>query len=123
MLPVERRYAPRVRVELFLTEYVRDRPVRGLATNISASGLLVQTLIERRAEPPARVVSVELELPGIGETVWARAEPRFDLLGDDFCISGLTFTGMAGKHARLLHEFILDRKRSRLWRPTVVRPS
>jgi hypothetical protein len=123
MLPFERRYAPRVRVELFLTEYVHDEPVRALATNISHSGLLVQTLVERTVAPPPRVVAVEFEIPGSGETVWARAEPRFDVFGDDFRISGLTFTGMAGKHARLLREFVLDKKLSQLWRAPLGRPS
>ena len=111
-LPLERRFAPRVRVEMFLNQYVRDLPFRALATNLSPSGLLIQKLLEPNI-PLSRVVSVEFEIPGTGEIVWARAEPRFDTLGEDFHTSGLTFTGMAGKHERLLREFVFDKKFSR----------
>ncbi len=109
---LERRFAPRVRVEMFLTQYVRDFPFRALATNLSPSGLLIQKLVEPTI-PLCRVVSVEFELPGSGEVVWARAEPRFDALDEDFHASGLTFTGMAAKHERLLHEFVFTKKFSR----------
>ena len=102
---VERRYAPRVRVELFLNQYVADRPFRALATNLSATGLSLQKLIERKT-PLARIVAVEFELPGTDEVVWASAEPRFDTLGDDFQTSGLTFVNMAMKHERLLRDFV-----------------
>jgi hypothetical protein len=106
--PVERRFASRVRVEMFLNQYVRDRPFRALAINLSPTGLLVQKLIEP-GTLLARVVSLEFELPGTGEVVWACAEPRFDALDQDFQTTGLTFTGMAGKHERLLREFILEK--------------
>jgi len=110
----ERRYTPRVRVELFLTQYVRDRAFRALATNLSSSGLRVCKLIEPHL-PLSRIVSLEFEIPGTGEIVWASAEPRFDALDEDFQTSGLTFTNMARKHERMLREFIL-RKESHPWR-------
>jgi hypothetical protein len=100
---------------MFLTQYVRDLAFRALATNLSPTGLLIQKLIEPNI-PLSRVVSVEFEIPGTGEIVWARAEPRFDALGEDFQTSGLTFTGMANKHERLLHEFVLNKKFSRRFR-------
>jgi hypothetical protein len=104
----ERRFDTRVRVEMFLNQYVRDRPFRALATNLSPTGLLIQKLIEP-STPLARVVSLEFEIPGTGEIIWARAEPRFDVLDEDFQTSGLTFTGMAGKHERLLREFVHEK--------------
>jgi hypothetical protein len=97
---------------MFLNQYVRDLPFRALATNLSPSGLLIQKLLEPTI-PLSRVVSVEFEIPGTGEIVWARAEPRFDTLDEDFHTSGLTFTGMAGKHERLLRDFVFDKKFSR----------
>jgi hypothetical protein len=109
---LERRFAPRVRVEMFLNQYVRDVAFRALATNLSANGLLIQKLLEPGL-PSTRVVSIEFEIPGTGEIVWARAEQCFDSFGDNFHTSGLTFTGMAHKHERLLREFVLDKKFSR----------
>jgi hypothetical protein len=106
---LERRFAPRVPVDLFLNQYVRDVPFRALATNLSQAGVLIQKLLEPNI-PLGRVVSVEFEIPGTGEIVWARAEPRFDALDEAFHTSGLTFTGMAGKHERLLREFVLEKK-------------
>ena len=105
---VDRRYIPRVRVELFLNQYIRDRPFRALATNLSETGILVQKLLEP-ALPLSRVVGLEFELPGTGELVWASAEPRFDTTDNDFHLSGLTFTAMAGKHERLLTEFVREK--------------
>jgi hypothetical protein len=97
---------------MFLNQYVRDVAFRALATNLSSTGLLIQKLVESSIKP-SRVVSVEFEIPGTGEIVWARAEPRFDALGEDFHTSGLTFTGMAHKHERLLREYVLDKKFAR----------
>jgi hypothetical protein len=108
---LERRYTPRVRVEMFLNQYVRDRAFRALATNLSPTGLRICKLVEPNL-PLARIVSLEFEIPGTGEIVWASAEPRFDALDEDFQTSGLTFVNMARKHERLLREFIL-RKESR----------
>ena len=105
---VDRRYIPRVRVELFLNQYIDDRPFRALATNLSETGILIQKLLEP-ALPLSRVVGLEFELPGTGEVVWASAEPRFDTLDSDFQHSGLTFTAMATKHEHLLTEFVRER--------------
>lgn len=103
--PVERRCAPRVRVEVSLTQYVRECPFRTRAINVSASGILLQRRVERRL-PLSRIVAVEIELPGTDELLWASAEPRFDILGDAFQTSGLTFVNMARKHEMLLRQFI-----------------
>ena len=111
--PPERRYASRVRVELFLNQYIRDRRFRVLAMDLSPTGLRVQKLVERRI-PLSRIVGLELALPGSDEIIWASAEPRFDAVDDDFQVSGLTFVHMAQKHERLLHDF-LRRKQARPW--------
>ncbi|MES1157958.1 MAG: PilZ domain-containing protein [Haliangium ochraceum] len=115
---LERRFTPRVRVEMFLNQYVRDLPFRALATNLSATGLLMCKLLEPRILL-SRVVSIEFEIPGTGEVVWARAEPRFDALEENFHTSGLTFTAMAGKHERLLKQFVLEKKYSPRPRPSL----
>jgi len=115
---LERRYAPRVRVELFLNQYIRDRWFRSLAMDLSPTGLRIQKLVERRI-PLSRIVGLEFELPGTDEVIWASAEPRFDAVDEDFQVTGLTFVHMAQKHERLLHDFI-DRKQSRSWRRRVL---
>ena len=49
----------------------------------------------------SRVVALEFELPGTGETIWARGEVTHDALDDYFHGQGIRFTGMAKLHARL----------------------
>jgi len=110
----ERRYAPRVRVELFLNQFIRDRWFRSLATDLSPTGLRLQKLVEQRI-PLSRIVGLEFQLPGTEEVIWASAEPRFDEVDEYFQVSGLTFVHMARKHERLLHDFI-DRKEAPSWR-------
>src|ERR1700753_210321 len=93
---LNRRADRRLRLQLYLNEYVKDREYRALATDISESGLSIQKLTEP-VGPHAPVVGIELELPGTSEIIWAAAEPRFDAVGADFHVSGLRFRGMARK--------------------------
>ncbi len=104
-----RRVDRRLRLQLHLTEYIKDREYRALATDISESGLSIQKLTEP-VVPHAPVVQLELELPGTNELIWASAEPRFDAVGSDFHVSGLFFRGMARKHQRLLRDYVRERR-------------
>lgn len=114
LLDIERRRDPRVRMEMFLNQYVDDNPMRGLASNLSHTGLYLQKLADRQtrwgARPSPSVVGLEFELPGTGEIIWASAESRFDLSGDYFQVSGLRFVGMARKHERLLRDFVTEKR-------------
>jgi hypothetical protein len=104
-----RRADKRLRLQLYLNEYVKDREYRALATDISESGLAIQKLTEPIV-PHSGVVGLELELPGTSELIWAAAEPRFDAVGGDFHVSGLRFRGMARKHQSLLRDYVRERR-------------
>ncbi|HVR64474.1 MAG TPA: hypothetical protein VMU50_21385 [Polyangia bacterium] len=114
LLDIERRRDPRVRVEMFLNQYVNDNPTRGLASNVSHTGLLLQKLADRQPgwglRPAPASIGLEFELPGTGEIIWACAEPRFDFAGDYLHASGLRFIGMARKHERLLRDFVTEKR-------------
>jgi hypothetical protein len=103
-----RRGDKRLRLQLYVNEYIKDRPYRALAFDISESGLALQKLTEP-VVPHAPVVGLELELPGTSELIWAAAEPRFDSVGSDFHVSGLRFRAMAKKHQRLLRDYVRER--------------
>jgi c-di-GMP-binding flagellar brake protein YcgR len=105
----DRRTGTRLRMQLFLNQYIRDRPYRALALDISETGLSLQKLTEPIVRP-ARTVALELELPGTQEVIWASAEARFDTVGADFHVSGLRFAAMARKHQRLLHDYVRERR-------------
>lgn len=104
----ERRLELRVPVEMYLNQYVRERGFRALASNLSDNGLFMRKLTEpflRRASSMA----LEFELPGTNEIIWARAEPRFESLGGDFHLTGVLFTAIADKHARLIRDYVQEK--------------
>jgi len=104
-----RRADKRLRLQLYVNEYIKDREYRALATDISESGLSIQKLTEP-VVPHASIVGLELELPGTSEIIWAAAEPRFDAVGTDFHVSGLHFRSLARKHQRLLRDYVRERR-------------
>jgi c-di-GMP-binding flagellar brake protein YcgR len=104
-----RRNDKRLRLQLYLNQYIKDRPYRALAVDISESGLGIQKLTEPLVQH-APVMGLEIELPGTNELIWAAAEPRFDAVGRDFHVSGLRFRAMARKHERLLRDYVRERR-------------
>ena len=108
----------RLKLQVYLNQYIKDRPYRALAFDISETGLGIQKLTEPIVRP-ARLVALELELPGTDETIWASAESRFEAVGEDFHLSGLRFAAMARKHERLLQDYVRERRArlARLLRP------
>ena len=91
-----------------MNQYVRDEAFRALALDVSETGLAIRKPTERI--PHARVVGVELELPGTSEIIWASAEPRFHSVGSKTHFSGLHFVGMDTKHARLIRDYVQERR-------------
>ena len=121
--PSDRRIGIRIDLELFLTQYIRDRPHRVLAANLSETGIYVH----RVAPPPGRAgsaqlrhltpgtpVGLELELPGTGEVIWARGEVCRESIGRTLHGSALRFADMARVHARLVRDFCHRRRLERL---------
>jgi c-di-GMP-binding flagellar brake protein YcgR len=91
-----------------VTSYVHDRPVRGLATNLSDTGMSLSA-ISMLARPPGLVVGLELDVPGLDDSIWASAQ-------DDRMASGLgvRFIAMAKSHARMIREFCIEMRRKNL---------
>jgi hypothetical protein len=115
-----RRLAQRLRMRVFLNEYVGDDPCQAIVRDVSETGLSLVKLPERKLQP-VEVVTLEVELPGTNETIWASAQPRFDSLNRDYQISGLRFLSMARKHERLIRDYLQER-RERLARLFAPRP-
>jgi hypothetical protein len=90
--PNDRRLGTRVSLEMFMNEYVHDRHHRALTVNISETGVYVNKVITSIARA-SRTVALEFELPGTGETIWARGEICYDTLDDYFHGQGIRFTG------------------------------
>jgi hypothetical protein len=109
----ERRLGYRIPFESMITSYVHDRPIRGLATNLSDSGLNMSA-ISMVAPPPGLVVGLELDLPGTSESIWAAGRICYRM--DDRLASGLgvRFVAMAKAHARLVRDFCIEMRRTHL---------
>jgi hypothetical protein len=114
-----RRLSPRLRMRVFMNEYVGDDPCQALARDLSETGLALLKLPATAAT--TNIVTLEVELPGTNETIWAAAQPRFESLGPDYQVSGLRFVSMARKHERLIRDYVRER-RERLARLFSLRP-
>jgi hypothetical protein len=122
MQVTDRRLGVRVPLEMFLTSYLKERPIRGLTCDVSDTGLRLQTVkTAARPDAPAAghaVVGLEFELPGTGEVIWARGEicyERGDALAPGVGYGvGVRFTAMPLVHARLVRDYCVERRRSYL---------
>jgi hypothetical protein len=112
MLSLDRRYGYRLPLEMYLSTYVADRPTRGFTSNLSATGLYLNTLTH---EPlPARTpMGLEFNLPGASETIWAAGEACYDEPDDYLNGIGIRFVAMAGLHERMLQEYLREARRER----------
>ena len=117
MQPSDRRVGFRIDLELFLTQFIRDRPFRALTSNLSETGLFVHRVAldpHTRLLAAGTVVGLELELPGTGEVIWARGEVCRERQSRALCGSGVRFADMPRVHARMVRDFCHDRHRARL---------
>ena len=109
----ERRNESRVPLEMYLTTYVQDRPLRGFTANVSESGLYINTRPSSRL-PQRTWLGLELELPGVPETIWAAGELCYDELDDYFLGNGIRFVAMARRHLGLLSAFLTGLRQGKL---------
>jgi c-di-GMP-binding flagellar brake protein YcgR len=109
----ERRLGFRIPFETMVTSYVHDRPVRGLAANLSDSGINLSAL-SMLAPPPGVIVGLEIDLPGVTDSIWASG--RICYRKDDQLASGLgvRFLAMARSHARTVRDFCIEMRRKNL---------
>jgi hypothetical protein len=120
MLTLDRRYGHRLPLEMYLNTYVADRPQRGFTTNLSETGLYLNTL-SHVPLPPRTPVGLEFSLPGSPETIWAAGELCYDSPDDYFHGNGIRFLAMAGLHERMLRDYLREARRNRFLLPKRAR--
>lgn len=113
----DRRLGFRVDLEIFLNQYIQDRPVRALTTNLSETGIYLnraQMPVGCRPYSRTRTIGLEFELPGTRELIWARGEICHEV--DDKMVTGtgIRFTGIPVRHARLIRDYCVEARRDRL---------
>lgn len=116
MISSDRRMGFRVPTEMFLNQYIADQPYRAMAGNLSETGVLLNRVkpARRRLHESQRVIGLEFELPGTGETIWARGEICYQGRDNYFYTDGVRFTAMPKVHARLLRDYCIESRREHL---------
>ncbi len=100
-----------------VTSYVNDRPVRGLAGDLSDTGLRMSA-VSMLAPPPGLVVGLEIDLPGIADSIWASGQICYRK--DDRAAAGLAsglgvrFLAMARSQARTVRDYCIETRRRSL---------
>jgi c-di-GMP-binding flagellar brake protein YcgR len=109
----ERRLGYRIPFESMVTSYVHDRPIRGLAQNLSDTGMQMSA-ISMVAPPPGVLFPFELDLPGTSDSIWGAG--RVCYRKDDSLASGLgiRFVAMATSQARMIRDFCIEMRRANL---------
>jgi hypothetical protein len=115
-----RRESPRIKIEAMCWELAGDRETPGLAVDLSSLGLRIER--PYTGGPTRRAVPIELEVPGIDEVMWARADACFDVVVPDAGPAGgalglVRRTGYrialaASRDLRLLSEFVVETDRA-----------
>jgi hypothetical protein len=116
MLNSDRRLGFRIPVQMFLNQYIRDRPRRALSANISDTGVYLNTVKTNRHyfAPPKTRVGLEFELPGTGEVIWALGEVCYHEPDDYVVGTGIRFAAMPRVHARMVRDFCVETRRAHL---------
>jgi PilZ domain len=107
----------RVPLQIFLTEYVDERPHRGVTSNISPTGLYVERVTRPRwFAREHRFVQLELALPGTSDTIWARGQIKRDELDLPDLVhgTGIELVDIARGHQRMLRDWVVEQQRQRL---------
>lgn len=109
----ERRLGYRIPFESMVTSYVHDRPIRALTSNLSDTGINMSS-ISMLAPPPGLVVGLEIDIPGMDESIWASGQICYRK--DDSLASGLgvKFVAMAKSQARIVRDFCIEMRRKHL---------
>jgi hypothetical protein len=117
-----RREGPRVDVEALCWELVDGRETSAIAVDLSPAGLRIER--PYTGGPTRRDVPLQLEVPGLDEVMWARAECCFDRLVPSSTPAGgplglIRRTGYriaiaARRDLKLLEEFVVETYRRQL---------
>jgi len=102
---MNRRTSPRAKVDLLVNRFLNGSPYVCRVTDISATGLRLQPLLEPLTPP--RFMGLQLELPGTGAIVTASAE-IVDGAGtrDGGRGIGVRFTRIGPESERALRRFV-----------------
>jgi c-di-GMP-binding flagellar brake protein YcgR len=109
----DRRLGYRIPLDLMVTAYVNERPLRGLVLDLSDTGVRLE-VVSGRAPKAGTSVALEIELPGTEESLWIHGTVQYQRPADLASGLGVRFVAMAGVHARALRDFCVQSRHRQL---------
>ena len=109
----DRRLGFRISLDLMMSAFVNDRPLRALVHDVSDTGLRVD-VVSGRAPAPGTPIALELTLPGAPESIWALGEVCYQRPDELAAGLGIRFVAMPAAHGRLLRDFCVEARRHQL---------
>lgn len=116
MLNLLRRESPRIDVDALCWEIVDGKEASGLAVDLSTKGLRIERPF--LGGPTRREMQLEIEIPGIDEIMWAKAEASSDILvptnkpeGGPMGLirrTGYRLVMAAQRDLKLIREYVMD---------------
>jgi len=101
---IEKRRAPRARLDIYLNKYVGGVPYLARTSDISPTGVALAHLIEPSHADPR--VGLQFQLPGSAELIYIEGEVVRRWAGKNCDRSGVRFTLIAERHRKLIGEFV-----------------
>ena len=125
---LSRRGGLRVEAQGLCTEITADAEQLGLLMDVSEVGIRLERplSIQHARNGRERIVQLEFEHPCVDELIWAKGVIRFDKLeparqADGRVqvrrVSGVEIVAAAGRHLRLLRDFVLDLRKEVEYQP------
>ena len=110
-----RRHGPRIAVDTWCGVVTHHDLRHASVLELSETGIRLERIFDPRTA--ARTVALEIELPGVDEIIWARADVAFARLtplggthhsGQPrlLCRAGLRIADAASRHLRLLRDYV-----------------
>jgi c-di-GMP-binding flagellar brake protein YcgR len=121
-MQTNRRRAQRSPIGFYVDQYVEDEAFRCFTSNLSVGGVYMERVassLHRRRN----IVQMEMTLPGCNESIWTSGNVIYDRVGGLFHGTAVRFLAMAGKHERLLHDFLFEQRRVESELETIALPS
>jgi hypothetical protein len=109
----DRRLGFRISLDVMMSAFVHDRPLRALVHDVSDTGLRVDVVCGR-APAPGTPIALELQLPGQPEPIWALGEVCYQKPDELAAGLGIRFVAMAASHGRMIRDFCVEARRHHL---------
>ncbi len=103
----EKRVEYRKPLDVFLNKYVGDEPYMVKAADISTTGIYLHKLIEPDL-PEGSMVSLEFQLPGTDEVIWARGAVMRESRRWGTQGTGIWFTIIPDAYKKMIEQFVYE---------------